>query len=119
MYRLIAAVLLFVTATVSASAQSLPIPSYWQNQRGSELNVIPAVTPCLGCFGGFYWNHAAGFQCQASPANPKPYTVTGYTRGPYLRFKVIWDNGIQNCHSTTLWQGYVQGDTMRTSWLLT
>ena len=88
MYRFVTAVLLLVIATVSASAQSLPLPSYWQNQRGSDLTINNSVTPCVGCFSGFFWNHAAGFQCQASPANPKPYDVKGFTQGPYLRFRV-------------------------------
>jgi hypothetical protein len=118
MYRLFAALLLFATATASASAQSPLIPSFWKNQRGSEMS-INIANPAPGSFGGFFWNHAQNFQCQASPTNPKPYTVAGQTHRVYVTFTVVWDNGIQNCHSTTVWRGHVSGQTLVTVWRLT
>ena len=118
MYRLFAALLLFATATASASAQSPPIPSFWKNQRGSEMS-INIANPAPGSFGGFFWNHAQNFQCQASPTNPKPYTVVGQTHRSYVTFTVVWDNEIQNCHSTTVWRGHVNGQTLITVWRLT
>jgi Avidin family len=117
MHRFVTAILLLVIATVTASAQSLPIPSYWQNQRYSEMS-ITGTGPCQGCFVGKYWNHAAGFKCQASPTNPVPYDVKGRVLGVSVWFTVVWNNGIENCNSVTAWFGTVRGDTMPTNWVL-
>jgi len=117
MARFIVALLVFTGASVSAFAQSLPVPSYWLNQRGSELKVYPTTPPSPGSFDGVYLNHAAGFKCQASPTNP-PYHVTGRIHGTHVTFKVIWNNGVEDCKSTTLWRGRVIGRTMTTHWIL-
>jgi hypothetical protein len=117
MYRFILALFLFTGASATAFAQSLPVPSYWLNQRGSELKLYPAIPPSPGNFDGVYLNHAAGFQCQASLTNP-PYRVTGRTHGAYVTFKVVWNNGVVNCNSTTIWRGYVVGRTLTTRWIL-
>jgi avidin family protein len=117
MSRFILALLLFVGASASAFAQSVPVPSYWLNQRGSEMKLYPTVPPWLGSFNGIYMNHAAGFKCQASPTNP-PYQLTGRARGAYVTFKVVWDNGVQNCNSTAVWHGRVVGKTIITHWIL-
>jgi hypothetical protein len=44
MYRLFLALTLLVAAAVSASAQGLPVPSYWLNQHGSEMKLY-ALNP--------------------------------------------------------------------------
>ena len=121
MVRFILAFLLFAGVStglsISAFAQNLPVPSYWLNQRGSELKLYPKTPPSPVRFDGVYLNHAAGFKCQASPTNP-PYHVSGRTYGAYVTFKVVWNNGVQNCNSTTIWRGRVIGRTMTTHWIL-
>jgi hypothetical protein len=115
MFRFILGFLLSACVSVSAFAQNLPIPSFWLNQRGSELKLYPATQP--GSFDGVYLNHASGFKCQASPTNP-PYHVTGHSHGARVTFKVVWNNGVENCESTTIWHGRVTGRMMKTHWIL-
>ncbi len=118
MFRFIVGFLVFAGASVSAFAQSLPIPSYWLNQRGSEMKLYPVNPPSPGSFTGVYLNHAAGFKIQSSPTNP-PYSVTGHASSANVTFTVVWNNGVQNCNSTTVWHGHVNGRTMKTHWVLT
>ena len=61
MYRFILALFLFSGASATAFAQSLPVPSYWLNQRGSEMKLYLTIPPSLGNFDGVYLNHATGF----------------------------------------------------------
>ncbi|MGA7233844.1 MAG: avidin/streptavidin family protein [Xanthobacteraceae bacterium] len=117
MKRLVTALVLIVATSVGAFAQSLPVPSYWLNQRGSEMKLY-AITPS-GDFTGVYFNKAAGFQCQYGPSNPVPYTVNGHARGNSVIFNVVWNNGIVNCNSKTVWFGTLQGRTLTTKWTLT
>jgi len=117
MFRFILAFLMLAGANVSAFAQSLPVPSYWLNQRGSELKLYPTSPPSPDNFDGVYLNHATGFKCQASPTNP-PYHVTGHMHGTKVTFKVVWNNGVEDCKSTTIWHGRVVGRTMKTHWIL-
>lgn len=112
MFRSCIALLLLVAATCCAMAQSLPVPSYWQNQRGSQMSLYNM--DAQGNFTGTYVNHAAGFGCQNTP-----YALTGHANGSRLTFTVIWNNGIQNCNSQTVWRGRVTGKTMPTRWILT
>jgi len=108
----------FVVATsASAFAQSLPVPSGWQNQRGSDMKLY-STTP-LGDSTGVYFNRAAGFSCQYGPTNPVPYNVTGHANGTSVGFTVIWNNGIVNCNSKTVWKGTLTGRTLKTTWVLT
>jgi hypothetical protein len=117
MLRFILAFFVFAGASVSAFAQSLPVPSYWLNQRGSEMKLFATTPPSPTNFAGVYMNHAVGFKCQASPTNP-PYTVTGHVRGAHVTLTVVWNNGVQNCSSTTIWRGRVTGRTLKTHWIL-
>jgi len=71
MKRFVTALLFVFATSVSAFAQSLPIPSGWLNQRGSIMKLY-AITPS-GDFTGVYFNNAAGFQCRYGPNNPVPY----------------------------------------------
>jgi len=116
MKRVVTALIFVVATSVSAFAQSLPVPSYWLNQRGSEMKLY-TITP-TGDFTGLYWNHAAGFKCQNTPINP-PYTVTGHASGTSVTFAVVWNNGVQNCNSKTVWRGQLNGKTLSTKWILT
>lgn len=116
MKRLVTALVFVVATSVSAFAQSLPVPSGWQNQRGSDMKLY-SITP-TGDFTGVYFNRAAGFSCQYGPNNPVPYDVRGHASGAAVTFKVVWNNGIVNCNSTTVWTGTVQGRTLSTKWTL-
>ena len=93
MKRLVTALAFVIATSVSAFAQSFPLPSGWQNQRGSDMDVYPAPN---GNFTGNYFNHAAGFQCQNGPMNPVPYKITGHASGNSVIFSVVWNNGIVN-----------------------
>lgn len=68
-----------------------------------------------GNFTGVYINNAPGFACQGLPG----FALTGHTSGTKVTFTVVWNNGIQNCNSKTVWSGVVQGNTMPTQWILT
>ena len=111
MRRLFSALLLVVATTLSASAQSLPVPSYWLNQRGSEMKLYSVDAG--GNFKGVYINHAAGFQCQNTP-----YDLWGHSVGNRVKFKVVWQNWAADCHSKTIWRGRLIGPTLATWWLL-
>jgi len=114
MKRLVTA-LVFVVA-VGAFAQSFPLPSGWQNQRASDMDLYPTSN---GNFTGNYFNHAVGFQCQNGPLNPVPYKITGHASGNSVFFTVVWNNGVVNCNSKTVWLGTQQGRTLKTTWTLT
>jgi hypothetical protein len=113
MHRLLLAFFILVVTGVAASAASLPSWSTWENQRHSIMKVH--VVQSNGTFTGVYINNASGFACQGLPGFP----LTGRTNGNRVIFKVVWNNGIQNCHSTTVWYGFDQGDLMPTNWILT
>jgi hypothetical protein len=80
MYRLIVVFALLIMGTVRASAQSLPVPSYWLNQRGSEMKLYQ-IDPD-GSLKGYYINHAAGFECQGLPG----YDLVGHAWRDHVRF---------------------------------
>ncbi|MFY9836614.1 MAG: avidin/streptavidin family protein [Xanthobacteraceae bacterium] len=111
MKRLVTAFLFVVASSVSVLAQSLPVPSYWLNQRLSEMKLYSINQQ--GIFSGVYINHAADFACQGTP-----FAVNGQVVGNRVVFTVIWNNGIQNCNSKTVWQGTVAGRRINTQWIL-
>jgi hypothetical protein len=113
MQRFVLALVVLVTASVSAFAQSLPSWSYWTNQRGSVMKIF-TVEPS-GNFTGVYINNASGFGCQGPPG----FALTGRSSGPNVTFTVVWNNGIQNCNSTTTWWGVLNGRVLPTTWILT
>jgi hypothetical protein len=117
MKRLVTALVFVVATSVSAFAQSFPLPSGWQNQRGSDMDLYP--TPTKGDFTGNYYNHAAGFKCQNGPLNPVPYKVIGHANGLSVTFSVVWNNGVVNCNSKTVWTAQLSGRTLTTKWILT
>ena len=118
MKRLVAALVLLVATSVSSFAQqNFPVPSGWVNQRTSIMKIY-TINPS-GNFTGVYFNNAAGFKCQYGPSNPVPYTVNGHASGNSVIFNVVWNNGIQNCNSQTVWIGTLQGRTLTTKWPLT
>ena len=107
MFRIAASFLFCVCLSISATAQSLPSPSTWRNQRGSVL-AIEAVDSA-GVFKGKFTNSAAGFQCQG-----KPYDASGRITGSRLFFVVTFTE----CNTVTRWRGRIAGDRMPTTWSL-
>ena len=47
-----------------------------------------------------------------------PYKITGQANGLSVNFSVVWNNGIVNCNSKTVWTGTLQGRTLTTRWTL-
>ncbi|WP_407114241.1 avidin/streptavidin family protein [Bradyrhizobium sp. LMG 9283] len=96
----------FCLLCAEARAQGLPAPSYWKNERGSELFVWSANS---GSIQGTFTNHAQGFACQGIP-----YPASGAVRPTGLYFVVTF----AQCNSFTQWVGKVNGPQMPTSWTL-
>lgn len=90
----------------NAQADALPAPSFWKNQRGSELQVWTANG---GTFQGQFINNAQGFECQGIP-----YPAVGRETVTGLFFVVTF----AKCNSLTRWYGYVRGSQMFTRWQL-
>jgi len=111
-YGAILGLVALLAANATAFAQSLPPWSVWQNQRGSFMKIF-AIDP-QGNFSGLYINNAPGFACQGLPG----FALNGHTKGDAVTFKVVWNNGIQNCNSTTVWVGRVSGRILPTTWVL-
>jgi Avidin family len=109
--RFVAAIALLAAGTIAVFAQSLPVPSYWLNQRGSEMKLY-SIDP-QGNFVGVYINHAQGFACQGTP-----FDLHGRASGKNVTFTVVWQNQWQNCHSRTVWSGFVSGNIIPTNWVL-
>jgi hypothetical protein len=103
---LLALVVLFGSQTL-AFAQGMPAPSFWQNQRGSTLEVFSVDG--LGSFQGQFVNQAAGFQCKGIP-----YPAAGSSKPVSVIFSV---NFVQ-CYSHTTWYGVIAGNKIRTNWVL-
>jgi hypothetical protein len=117
MKRLVTALLLVVATSVSAFAQGLPLPSSWQNDRTSTMTLRLSKSRAAVNFNGLYCNRAVGFGCQCGN-NVNLYKVTGQADGSAVKFSVVWNNGREDCHSTTVWTGTVSGGSMWTNWTL-
>ena len=111
MYRAVIALLLLVSATLSTSAQYLPVASYWLNQHGSNMKLYSM--DAAGNFKGVFMNHWAGTHCRNTP-----YDLRGRVVGHHIAFIVVWKNWAEDCHSRTLWHGEFVGTTLTTRWLL-
>ncbi len=111
MYRSVIALLFLVAATLSASAQQLPVPSYWLNQHGSNMKLYSMDAD--GTFKGVFMNHWAGTHCQTTP-----YDLRGRVVGHHVAFAVVWKNWAEDCHSKAFWHGRLIGATLKTRWLL-
>jgi hypothetical protein len=88
-------------------AQGLPSPSFWQNQRGSTLELY-FVDPS-GTFQGQFINQAKDYKCKGIP-----YAAVGNSTGAAVVFSVAF----LQCSSHATWYGVVNGNTMRTNWVL-
>ncbi|TYL75334.1 avidin/streptavidin family protein [Bradyrhizobium cytisi] len=87
-------------------AQGLSAPSYWKNERGSELFIWSANN---GAIQGTFTNHAQGFACQGIP-----YPASGAIGPTGLYFVVTF----AQCNSFTRWVGKTNGSQMPASWML-
>lgn len=96
----------FLLLAGEALAQGLPAPSYWKNERGSELFIWSSNN---GAIQGIFTNHAQGFQCQGIP-----YPAAGAVKPTSLYFVVTF----AQCNSFTRWVGRTNGSQMPTSWTL-
>lgn len=105
MRRLLLAFIVLLASQTLANADPLPAPSFWQNQRGSTLEIFSA-----GTISGVFINRAPGFQCQNIP-----YPVTGISTASSVVFTV----NFAQCNSQTTWRGQVRGNKMPTRWVLT
>lgn len=112
MGRLSAALFVVMTYASCAFAQSLPVPSHWTNQRGSDLLLY--TVDGKGAFTGAFINRAPEFAC-----DNLPYDVRGRVHGHHISFTVAWKNSFQDCKSHTSWSGSVTGNTMMTWWVET
>lgn len=113
MLRAFIAICLALTlGSAVASAQSIPAPSTWKNQRGSEMT-IKSVDPA-NVFTGEFVNNAPDFECRGTPG----FDVKGSLINGRLVFAVVWKNATRNCNSITAWRGRLQGNTMNTTWIL-
>ncbi|WP_333923329.1 avidin/streptavidin family protein [Bradyrhizobium sp. CCBAU 21362] len=108
MMRLLGLLLLVQSLLFSAEAmaQGLPAPSYWKNERGSELYIWSANS---GTIQGIFTNHAQGFACQGIP-----YPASGSLSPTGLYFVVTFSQ----CNSFTRWVGKIKGSQIPTSWTL-
>jgi hypothetical protein len=107
MKRVFLALIVLLGFQSLAAAQGLPAPSLWQNQRGSTLELL-FVDPS-GSFQGQFINQAKGYQCKGIP-----YPAVGTTRAAAVVFSVTF----VQCSSHATWYGVVNGNTMRTNWVL-
>ncbi|QHP67988.1 hypothetical protein EI171_12130 [Bradyrhizobium sp. LCT2] len=108
MKRLLGLLLLVQSLLLSAEAmaQGLSAPSYWKNERGSELYIWSANS---GTIQGIFTNHAQGFACQGIP-----YPASGSLSPTGLYFVVTFSQ----CNSFTRWVGKIKGSQIPTSWTL-
>jgi hypothetical protein len=112
MSRAVAALLLLVTTTISAFAQTLPIPSRWTSQNYSYLEFDQMVSSAE--FVGIYVDHDPNFACSNALSK-----LTGFVQGARVTFTVEWwHNGPAQCGTTT-WTGKLSGTTITAHWVRT
>ena len=119
MYRLIAAALLVIAASSSASAQNLPdvgppvplpVPSYWVGNHGSQLKFYAIDEH--GNFSGVFVSPNAPPGCQ-----DQTFEARGGFFFPQIAIAVEWKNWTQDCHGRTLLDGIlVHGHKLSTEW---
>ena len=88
----------------AASAQTVPAPSTWVNQRTSVLTIL--FVDSTGDFRGTYVNNADGTQCKGFP-----YPASGHTDGAKVSFAVTF----APCNTVTVWEGKIKGATFNTT----
>ena len=106
MKRLLVTIALALAFQGSASADLLPAPSTWQNQRGSTLQITSVNG---GVVRGFFTNQAPGYKCQGIR-----YPANGTTSMTTTTFRV----NFTACQTVTTWLGTVAWYGFPTTWLL-
>ncbi|MCL1126527.1 avidin/streptavidin family protein [Shewanella surugensis] len=90
---------------------------FWYNfdPHGCSTMYITSVSKTGQLIGDFA-NGQAGW-C----AKPEEwFSLTGAMIGENaLSLKVNWDNGTQDCQSTTIWDGSIKDDIISTNWVIT
>jgi hypothetical protein len=104
--------LFFSLSTYADQPSSVPIPSVWENQSGSTLQIDSVGSD--GLITGTYINHAAGYGCQNVS-----YPVTGWVYGTALTFNTLWESVSESCNSITAWAGFLYQGQISTLWNLT
>jgi hypothetical protein len=107
MRQFIATCFAWIALISTASADTLPAPSDWKNQRGSELHIDKVET---GKISGFFINHAADFDCK----DAKEIVVGKVLDGG----NIIFGTTFPACLTLVSWTGSIQGNTITTNWLL-
>jgi hypothetical protein len=104
--------LLFSLSAYADSPSSIPVPSVWENQSGSTLQINSVGSD--GLIAGTYVNRAAGYGCQNIS-----YPVTGWVYGTALTFNTLWESVAESCNSITAWAGFLYQGQISTLWNLT
>jgi hypothetical protein len=102
------ALLAFIFAMATATAQDLRPGSSWKNRRGSVLTV--ATVDARGSFKGTFENKAAGFGCHDK------FEATGTIARTHVVFYVTFKNASMNCNMMTVWRGTVSGSRLSVRW---
>jgi avidin family protein len=107
MRRLLVSLAVLCGLSSTACADPLSAPSFWKNQRGSELRIVSVNAK--GEVKGFFTNYAEGYKCKGIK-----YPAKGRTTPFVTEFTV----NFVKCRTTTIWRGTVQGQNMPTAWTL-
>jgi hypothetical protein len=102
------ALLAFVLATATATAQDIRPGSSWKNRRGSVLTI--ATIDARGSFKGTFDNKAAGFGCHDK------FDASGTITRTHVIFHVTFKNATLNCNMMTVWRGTVSGSRLAVRW---
>jgi|TARA_B110000879_G_scaffold50622_1_gene71536 hypothetical protein len=104
--------LCFTLSSYADQTSSVPVPSVWENQSGSSLQIETVGTD--GLITGTYINRAAGYGCQNVS-----YPVTGWVYGTALSFNTLWEAVSESCNSITAWAGFLYQGQISALWNLT
>jgi len=107
--RAFVAAAIFAGLISSASAQGIPAPSTWKNQRTSILEIQSVDSN--GVIKGKFTNNAPNTLCMGIP-----YDIVGQIlKDGRVFFGVTFPSP---CHTITSWRGTVSGDTYATTFSL-
>jgi hypothetical protein len=107
--RFLIAIAILVGLVSTASAQSIPAPSKWMNQRTSILEI--QSVDGNGVITGKFTNNAPNTLCMGTT-----YDIVGHTlQNGRVFFGVTFP---APCHTITSWRGTVSGTTYTTTFAL-
>ena len=105
-------ILFLSSSSYADQSTSIPVPSVWENQSGSTLQIDSIGND--GLITGSYINRASGYSCQNIS-----YPVTGWAYGTALTFNTLWESVSESCNSITAWAGFLSQGQISTLWNLT